>query len=155
MGNPIYFILSAIFAVALVVYFVFWMRTNRARKAQDAADGVVLVMPTSIGHLRLTPSTIIEGYKDARVHPLAGVEAGVEDAGTVSRRFTVTRMATLGVAASALPKRIDDREVYLTIEGPATVIVRSVGLKKNPNASGAAREFAARVNQSAIALTTQ
>jgi hypothetical protein len=56
-------------------------------------------------------------------------------------------MATLGPLSLAAPKKLDDRELYLMIEGPATTIVRQVAVKKSPQIGKRAREFAMRVNQ--------
>ena len=107
--------------------------------------------------LQLMRHVLIEDENGTRQrHRLASLVAKVEEGGTINRRFTVTRIATLGVLAAGLPKRIDDRELFLTIEGPETVIVHAIPVKKNPAITATARDFAAKVNQaSGAASTTQ
>lgn len=48
---------------------------------------------------------------------LRGCTASVEVDGQVQSRLTATRMATLGVFALAAPKRKDDRQVHILVEG--------------------------------------
>ncbi|MGN6200035.1 hypothetical protein [Humibacter sp.] len=132
--------------VAIVV--VFAVRTIMRRNAQNAADQVIASFQFNEGALRLTESEIIEGYgEDATRHPVAGLTATVEDSGSVNRRLTATRMLLLGPFSLAAPKKLDDRELFLTIEGPATGILRSVTLKDKSAATGAAvRRFAMAIN---------
>ncbi|NYF16503.1 hypothetical protein HDC37_001328 [Microbacterium sp. AK009] len=105
--------------------------------------------------LRLTREALIEeqGGSQLQRHRLAGLVAKVEEGGTVNRRFTVTRIATLGVLAAGVPKRIDDRELFLTIEGPETVIVRAIPVKGHAAITATAREFVAKVNQASGAAS--
>lgn len=64
--------------------------------------------------VKLTRDGLI--HYEGRSMAVLGAVATVESTGTVNRRMTVTRMATLGPAAMALPKKQDDRDTRLTIE---------------------------------------
>lgn len=55
-----------------------------------------------------------------------GATVKVESTGTVNRRMTVTRMATLGPAAMALPKKQDDRDTRLIIENAEDIFLIKV-----------------------------
>lgn len=73
------------------------------------------------------------------------VRAAADTAGNlqVSGRVTVTRLATLGLFAFALKKKKtnDTRELYLVVETPEFMTVRSV----DPKLGNAARQFAAQI----------
>jgi hypothetical protein len=78
--------------------------------------------------LRVNKTELIEGYKaDARRHPLKGLAARVEDAGTRAGGR-------------------DDRRVHVIIEGPDTNIVKSAKASSPRNGDAAARQFVATVN---------
>lgn len=127
--------------VLAVVAVIVYLGIQNAK--QDKADGVV----ATFAGLRLTPTELIEGYgKDAIRHPVAGLTARVEDSGALNRRITATRIVAIGVFALAAKKKQDDREVYLTIEGPTTGILKTVEMKKNKDAGTQARLFANRIN---------
>jgi hypothetical protein len=79
--------------------------------------------------------------------PMAGANARVESAGQIQSRITATRLVTTGVFAFAFKKKNDDRELYLTIEGPGFGWVVSV----SPNVGMQARQFAATLNAMAYA----
>lgn len=80
-------------------------------------------------------------YKGTTV-PLPAT-ARVETAGDVRRRATLSRtVMTGGVGFFFLKKKVDDRELYLTVEGEGESFVMDVNPKKGRDA----REFAARVN---------
>jgi ribosomal protein L7/L12 len=114
-------------------------------------NGVIL----SFGDLHLTKLELIEGNGDlAPRHPLAGLVARVEDSGTVNRRITATRLVATGVFALAWKKKQDDREIYLTIEGPTTGIFRQVSFKSNATAGADARRFATQLNMMSRANPT-
>jgi len=134
----------AAIVIFLIVMGVLALRANAIEKtrAKSKADGVVAF----IGDVRLTQDALLVGETK---YPLAGLHATVEDSGSVNRRLTLTRLATLGVAAVAIPKKLDDRDVYITIEGPGVAVVRVMHVKKVPNAGGIARQFAARLNMMA------
>lgn len=85
-------------------------------------------------------------YRDRVVYkretqPLEGLTAKVETAGQLRERVTLTRVAFTGLFAMALKKKKDDREVFLTVEGPGFVWLIEVDRKKD----GDARKFAAKV----------
>ena len=136
--------------IAVVVvggFFGVAIWSMRRDAESDRRDGVIASLDIPGGsRLRLTKTTLIDGLS-GKIHPIRGLEATVEMGGTVNRRFTVTRIATLGILAAGLPKKIDDRMVYLTIEGPQTVIVHEIPVKKSPAIHATARDFAAKVNR--------
>lgn len=135
------FILVVIAAIAI------WVWLKQAQGQADNTEGVTATLKIPDGvNLRITATELIEGYGGTR-HRLAGLVARVEEGGTVNRRFTVTRIVALGVLAAGLPKKIDDRTLYLTIEGPNTIIVSEIPMKKDPKVGSKARAFAAKINQ--------
>lgn len=145
-----------VIVIAVIVAAVIWFRVivSRKQKELNAGDGVIATLNIPTGPLRLTATELIEGYApDAPRHPIAGLVARVEDSGTLNRRITATRLVALGVFALAAPKRLDDRELYFTIEGPATALIRTIELKKQPQMGEAARKFAMQVNQHARTTT--
>lgn len=75
--------------------------------------------------------------------PLVGATARIENAGDIQRRVTVSRVLLTGGVGLFLKKKVDNRELYLTIEGDGYSIVRALDPKKDGTTS---REFAARVN---------
>src|SRR5262245_39201050 len=108
--------------IVAVIYF---------RRQQALANRAAVVLATldlpGCTALRLTQTELMEVYGDAaNRHPVAGLTATVEQGGNLNRRFTVTRIVALGVLAAGVPKKNDDRELYLTIEGPTTVIVHAI-----------------------------
>lgn len=137
--------------VIVGIVVVFAVRTVVRRNAQNAADHVIASFQFNEGALRLTASELIEGYgEEAPRHPVSGLTASVEDSGTVNRRLTATRMLLLGPLSLAVPKKLDDRELFLTIEGPTTGLLRSVTLKDKSASTGAAvRRFAMAINTAA------
>jgi hypothetical protein len=153
-----------IVGIAVAVYWQ-WRESKTAayRKAQEAkaatakavrVDDVKASLSIPGGRvLRLTSTALIEGYGEGKRHPLGGLVARVEEGGSVNRRYTVTRIVALGILAAGVPKKIDDRMLYLTIEGPETLIVHEISVKKSPRIGPQARAFAAAVNQSAKAAS--
>lgn len=145
-STGVIFWITAIITFAVIVAVV--LRIRSVRTSRNSADGVThsLDLPYP-GSLRLTATELIEGYADNSVrHPLVGLRASVDDSGTVNRRMTMTRILALGPLAIAAPKKLDDRCLYLTIDGPDTIIVREISLKNNATLATQAREFAARIN---------
>lgn len=74
--------------------------------------------------------------------PIAGARASVETAGEIDKRITATRLVLTGPLALAWRKKKDQRELYLTVEGPGYGFVVTVDPKKGQDA----RSFAARIN---------
>ena len=140
-------LIIGLLAAAVVVFF--GVRTAMVRREADSSAGVLATLDIpGDTTLRLTEDSLLEGYGESpNRHALVGLVGRVEEGGSVNRRFTVTRIAVLGVLAAGLPKRIDDRELYLTIEGPNTVIVHAIPLKKSKELPGNARRFVAKLNQ--------
>jgi hypothetical protein len=135
MAIVVVIIMVAVFVIA-VAYQV------SVAKAKKAA-GVI----ASFANLNLTKTELIEGLGDtAPRHPLAGLTARVEDSGTLNRRITATRLVAMGPFALAAKKKQDDREAFLTVEGPDVAIVRTVQMKNKPSAGSEARAFAAKLN---------
>lgn len=75
--------------------------------------------------------------------PVQGAKATIETAGEVESRFTATRLLALGVFALAFKKKKDNRELWLTIEGPDFVI----GAPVKPKDESKARLWAHQFNQ--------
>lgn len=132
--------------IAVIVVFVLVIgvlalitRSREKARAKLRDEGTLV----RIGDMRLTDTELLVG--EAR-YPLAGLHATVEDSGSVNRRLTVTRLATLGVAAVAIPKKLDDRDVYVTVEGPGVAAVRVMHAKDVPNAGVIGRQFATELN---------
>lgn len=80
-------------------------------------------------------------------HDLAGATARVETAGQIERRVTAARLVALGVFAFAAKKNRDDRDLFLTVEGPHVALVRQYAAKDVDEA--ALRQFAGDINQAA------
>lgn len=150
--DPTTFAVIFCIGIAALVVFVVWRAKSRTK--ENSADGVIATLALPDGALRLTRTELIEGWGDTALrHPIANLNASVEDSGTVNRRLTVTRIAALGPLALALPKKLDDRELYLMVEGPDTVILRQVAVRKSPAIGKQAREFAMRLNQLSTAAS--
>jgi hypothetical protein len=83
--------------------------------------------------------------------PLAGATARVESAGAIRQRATVTRAVfTGGLGALMFKKKVDERELFLTIEGQGFAWVIEVDPKRGLKA----REFAAKINGAAQSAVT-
>lgn len=135
--------MTALIVILMVVVFVVALAYQVSVSKAKAAAGVI----ASFGDLNITATELIEGSgSTAPRYPLAGLTARVEDSGTLNRRITATRLAVMGPFALAAKKKQDDREVYLTIEGPDVAILRTVQFKNKPRAGTEAREFAAQLN---------
>lgn len=79
----------------------------------------------------------------------SGSVVRVETSGQIRGRVTATRVALLGMFALAAQKKVDERQLFLTIEGDGFQCVVQV----DPSKSAAAREFAARYNTMAAGGT--
>lgn len=78
-------------------------------------------------------------------YPLSGANATVDTAGQLSRRVSLTRVALTGPLAWAWRKKVDDRELYLVIEGDGWATSAAV----DPKLGEEARAFAAKINAAA------
>jgi hypothetical protein len=74
--------------------------------------------------------------------PLAGARATVDAAGQLTARITATRLVLTGPLALGLRKKVDQRELYLIVEGGGWAISAGV----DPDQGAKARAFAARIN---------
>jgi hypothetical protein len=115
-----------------------WRAFNRAAEAQ--ARGV----PVEIDGDHLV-------YRGQR-EPLAGVRATVSAAGSVRSRPTATRFVAFsvmpgvpGLAALVAQKKIDDRELFLVIDGPDW----QWAVKADPKRAASVHAFAAQINTAA------
>lgn len=79
--------------------------------------------------------------------PIEGAHATVETSGQLEKRVTATRLIMTGPFALALRKKKDNRELFLTVEGPTFAFVVEVDPKKQAEA----RKFAAKINTAARA----
>lgn len=95
--------------------------------------------------LALTRDTIT--YK-GETYPLRGVHIDIDTAGNLTRRPTLTRFLLTGPMAFAWQKKLDSREMYLTVEGPTFGFVVNV----HPDIAYGARQFVAKANAAARAL---
>jgi hypothetical protein len=141
-----------LFAIAFGLIAWYHIAKDTRNRAQNRADSVIAHVEIPGGSLRLAATELIEGYgENARRHPVAGLVARVEDSGTLNRRVTATRLVAFGVFALAAPKKQDDRELYLTIEGPTTAIIRTIQVKNAASITTRARSFAMQVNMASKA----
>lgn len=85
--------------------------------------------------------TLISYQGDTR--PVAGVSATVEQTGEVSARSTATR--TLLLKQKGWQKKMDNRELWITVDGPDFQWAVNVPVR----ASGTARRFVAAINTTA------
>ena len=85
-----------------------------------ARCGQVFLFPDRVIKLPATGWTVPIGDPSRGVtpecQPVAGVSASVEQVGAVSARSTLARTAVPG--AHGWQKKVDDREVYLVVDGP-------------------------------------
>lgn len=110
---------------------------------REAIGQPARVKPEKFSGIRLEGETITY-EKDTQ--PLAGVTASVESVGAIRQRATLTRtLGTGGLGLFLFKKKVDDRDLFLTIEGPAFQWLIDVDPKKQKDA----REFAAKVNTAA------
>lgn len=79
--------------------------------------------------------------------PVAGARAVVDTAGAIRRRITATRVVATGLIGLFWQKKIDERELYLLIEGAGW----AVSVPVPPDEGAEARAFAAKVNAAASA----
>jgi hypothetical protein len=75
--------------------------------------------------------------------PLPGATARVENAGEITSRLSATRLVAFGALGLLARKKVDLRELYLTVEGDGFSIVRKLDAKKDGEK---ARRFAAELN---------
>ena len=74
--------------------------------------------------------------------PLGTVEARVESIGEIDRRVSFTRVAFTAGVGLLWKKRVDHRQLFLTIEGPGIAWVDELSVKEQ----AAARKLAATIN---------
>lgn len=79
-----------------------------------------------------------------------GSRATVQTEGELTRRFTVTRLVALGFVGLGAQKKVDNRELYITIEGYGFQLV----VKVAPTFGALARQFAAAYNTRSGAMAT-
>lgn len=117
---------------------------QRARLAQLGVDGTDyrLVKAAARYGLQLDlPRDLVAATGQAS-GPFTRSLARVESHGQLSSRITATRIAAFGVFALAARKKVDQRELYLTVEGDGFQIL----LQVDPDLGAAARKFAAAYN---------
>jgi hypothetical protein len=83
--------------------------------------------------------------------PLDGARATVDTAGQLTRRITLTRVVLTGPLALGWRKKLDDRELYLVIEGEGWATSAAV----DPKLGEEARAFAAKINAAATRSSTE
>ena len=88
------------------------------------------------------------GRKNA---PIATCEARVESAGEIDRRLSATRVIATGGLGLFWKKKVDSREVYLTIDGPDAGWMLELKPKKQAKARRFATEFNAAAKKAALA----
>ena len=105
-------------------------------------------------------------------HPVAGVRAWVETAGQLDRRLSLTRtgvgavaLGPLGAVLGAIAKkRVDDRQLFLVVEGPGfawsiDVPIDKVSVDGNRGYARrqqkGARRFAAQVSAAGSSVAVQ
>lgn len=134
LGIIVFFIAFA----AICAYKLWRWRDNEQQAKRRRARG-----ESYLGGVTLARGRIL--YQ-GQAQPLSGVTAVVESVGQLQRRITATRLATIGVFALAMRKKIDDRELYMTIAGPTFEWL----VELPPNDGSAARQFASEINNAAL-----
>jgi hypothetical protein len=86
---------------------------------------------------------------------LAGARATVDASGQVRQRTTATRLALFGIFALAAPKRTDERELFLTIEGDGYALCVQVPASKQAIVRQWAASFNALARSLALAAVTE
>jgi len=114
---------------------------ERARLGISDADAILMHNAGTFG-LWLDTHRNTVGAKDQAHGQFTGSMARIETEGELTSRITVTRLATLGIFALGARKKVDQRELYLTVEGDGFQIVLSV----SPTLGVQARRFAAAYN---------
>lgn len=120
---------------------------SAANVASDAPRPQMTRIPKTESLLTLDGAIVID--RDAgTVHlgsaggPLSGAVAAVQTAGAIRTRLSATRVVAVGVLALALRKKVDERELYLTVDAPTFQFVAKV----DPRRGDDARKFAARIS---------
>jgi hypothetical protein len=91
--------------------------------------------------------------KDGRIEsaqgggPVGGARATVDAAGQLTARITATRLVLTGPLALGLRKKVDNRELYLMVEG----VGWAISVAADPAQGANARAFAAKINAAASA----
>lgn len=80
--------------------------------------------------------------------PLAGARATVDTAGGFDRRLSASRVIMTGGLGLFWKKKVDNRELYVLVEGQGFSVVEKVDPKKGAEA----RKFAGQLNSMAAAL---
>ena len=140
-------VVVALIVVFLVSFVVTFVRTLRTRRTADASEGVIATLSTWKDTLRLTSTSLIEGYENGTVHSLLGLKASIDDSDTVNERLSGARLGMISA-----PTQLRDRDLYLTVEGPRTLLVVAVARKSNQLSTASARGFAALINETATPL---
>jgi hypothetical protein len=120
----------------------------RRQIAENRDSGI---LPVSITGVSFAGVTLRDGRIDSPQGggPVAGAHAQVDTVGALSSRITATRLILTGPLALAWRKKVDNRELYLLIEGQGWAISVPVDATKGAQA----RAFVAKINAVASSLT--
>ena len=112
------------------------------RQARKADERKLVEQQPWLADFAISDTALTAGDREL---DLRGAAAAIETAGELRRRVTATRVAATGVFALLARKRIDDRMVYLTLEGPHVAEVRQYPAKQLDQI--ALRQFVADINR--------
>lgn len=114
---------------------------ERARLGISDADAILMHQASAFG-LWLDTHRDTVGAKGQAQGRFTGSMARIETEGELTSRVTVTRLAAMGVFALGARKKVDQRELYLSVDGDGFQVV----LKLPPTLGTQARRFAAAYN---------
>jgi hypothetical protein len=118
------------------------MFRNKAVKSEADKAQTALNLKSAFWGVTVNKGIVKQIHGGNAQGPLAGARATVDAAGSMTQRTTVTRLALFGIFALAAPKKTDNRELYLTIEGDGYALCVPVPASKQ----AIVRQWAASFN---------
>lgn len=122
-------------------------KARQAERQRQAQQSLLNLKAISFGY-KVKDGEIRALMNKSGGGPIKGATASVQSEGEIRERFTATRIVALGVFALAFKKKINDKDVYLVIDGDGYLISEHVKNKKEQEA----RQFAHAFNSYAAGL---
>jgi hypothetical protein len=136
-------------AVVIVAIFIASLTNQNTQAKLDRAQGVMY----RFDDWALTRNQLLVGKQQRRGYPLGYLHGDFQMTGSINRdpgRYTITRFALLGPLAFGAKKGrnkvLDDRVGYMTITGPAGIVLQKT---VSGHLFQQASAFIERVNQGA------